>query len=178
MPITLGGMETRFDYLRECCGQFDKLTPDQQSAMRAFAAELTRIFSASDPRRRSVCVCLPLPPKECDPNVRSNRRAKAAAVKAYRRIAGELAWGDCQTQLGIKPYFRSAGILLRYYFENARPRDPDNLISFAKVSLDSLQDAGILAGDRRLVYAPPQQQKAASQFGSDRPRLEIVITEA
>lgn len=155
-----------------------ELTPAQQSALRAFSAELARIFSDSPVKRRSLCVCLPLPPPECDPNVRSNRNAKAAAVKAYRRTCGELAWGDCRTQLGEKPYFRCADILLRYYFVTARPRDPDNLISYAKVAIDSLQDAGILAGDRRVIYAPPVQRKAAAAFGPERPRLEIVITEA
>lgn len=175
--ITLGGMETRFDYLRECCGQFDKLTPEQQSAMRAFSAELTRIFAPSDPRRRKVLVNLPLPPKECDPNVRSHWRAKAAAVKAYRATAAELAWADCRQQLGLRPTFIRAEILLSYYFANARPHDGDNLISFAKVAIDSLSDAGIIAGDRRLTYAAPMQAKAAAEYGPDRPRLIIVITE-
>lgn len=170
-------METRFAYLRECWRDFDSLTLDQQSALRSFRLELIANVPSDSKGRRRVVVRLPLPPKECDPNQRPHWRRKAEAIKNYRLLAGQLAWADSVAQGESRPGIRYAQIQLRYFFENARAHDPDNLISFAKCAIDSLSDAGILAGDRRVVYLPPTQEKAESKSLHDGPRLVIEITE-
>lgn len=179
MPITLGGMETRFAYLRDCWREFDSLTLDQQSALRSFRLELIGNVPSDSKGRRRVVVRLPLPPKECDPNQRPHWRRKAEAIKNYRLLAGQLAWADSAAQLGddSRPKIRRAQIQLRYFLEHARGHDGDNLISWAKAAIDSLSDAGILDGDRRVIYLPPTQEKAESQSLQDGPRLVIEITE-
>lgn len=179
MTITLGGMETRMAYLRECWRDFDSLTLDQQSALRSFRLELIGNVPSDSKRRRQVIVHLPLPPKECDPNQRPHWRRKAEAVKNYRLLAGQLAWADSAKQLGddSRPKIRHAQIQLRYFLEPSKGRDPDNLIAWAKSAIDSLSDAGILGGDRRVVYLPPIQEAAVNKTLHDCPRLIIEITE-
>ena len=49
--------------------------------------------------------------------------------------------------------------------------DPDNLIAWAKVAMDAMQDGGVLADDRKITYLPPEQ------FLGEHDRLEIFVVE-
>lgn len=66
-------------------------------------------------------------------------------------------------------HVREATIQLRYFVK--RRNDPDNLIAWAKVAIDSLKVARVLADDDRVSYPPVEQF-----VDRDNPRLELVIT--
>lgn len=117
---------------------------------------------------------LPLPPRELHPNARASWQAKHRAKSAYRKRCGD----DVFLQLQVRPCLHAAAISLVYWTAAGKrggwkEHDPDNLIAWAKTAIDSLQDAGVLADDRRVRYEHPVQGR-----DDQRPRLVIVITEA
>lgn len=117
---------------------------------------------------------IPLPPPETSPNARSHWRAKAEAIRIYRdhaagqaiinmRLLGEPDW------LPLK----QARIRITYFHKTVRFRDPDNILASLKPAIDGLQDAGLLADDRDVVY-PPVLRKHDPQ----NPRVKFTITPA
>lgn len=124
-----------------------------------------------------MIVQIPLPPKPLHPNARAGWQAKHRNRSKYRQQAADLAWRAVAEQCqGDRPKLERATIRLTYFFGAPRKggrrqkQDPDNLIAWAKTAIDSLQDAGILADDRELIYLPPRQD--ADEV---RPRLEITV---
>lgn len=117
-----------------------------------------------------------LPPRELHPNGRAHWRAVAKAKKVYRQQAAELLWGQLQERGLPPPRLTKAVIRLDYYHGRPRrgrlqPQDPDNLLAWAKATIDALQDAEILADDREIIYLPPRQ------MDTERPRLELSVRE-
>ena len=83
--------------------------------------------------------------------------AKARATKKQRqRTAAESAI-EARKQ-NWRP-IKAAIILLHFKFTsiNSQKHDGDNLISYAKASIDGIKDGGILHDDNRCTYLPPLQ---------------------
>ena len=117
---------------------------------------------------------MPLPPQALHPNARTTWQPKMRAKKKHRDAVGELAWGYIQDRYRHKPHFRQVAIRLRFILAaptrgGKTPHDPDNLIAWAKTTIDALTDAGLLADDREVIHLPPGQTWA------DLPRLEIAV---
>ena len=102
----------------------------------------------------TIEIDLPLPPRECHPNARPHFMARARAVKRYRNLAGTV--GYCS-----RPPAPLEGptITARWRFGTAHRRDPDNLLASLKAGIDGLVDAGVLANDHAVAYAPCEQRK-------------------
>jgi hypothetical protein len=115
-----------------------------------------------------LIVTLPLPPKELQRNSRAPWQAVARKTKKCRMDAGIGAIAARNEQQFGKVPFASATYILKYYFSKRGDRDPDNLIGWAKASLDALQDAGIVVNDSVLIPKPPEQY-----YDRKNPRLEI-----
>lgn len=111
---------------------------------------------------------LPLPPRALHPNSRPCWQAKAAAKSKYRETCAMIAALDLRFGSELE-HVREATIQLRYFVK--RRNDPDNLIAWAKVAIDSLKVARVLADDDRVSYPPVEQF-----VDRDNPRLELVIT--
>lgn len=115
-----------------------------------------------------VRVVLPLPPRKLSPNARSHWAPKARATREYRARASMMA--QVAMNRRPRPEWREASLLARWWFPDARRRDPDNLVAWLKSAIDGLRDARVLADDDRLVVLPPE-------VAIDRanPRVELVI---
>lgn len=87
-----------------------------------------------------IVVDLPLPPECLHPNARACWRAKAAATKATRLLAGMVA----RTVRPKKPFVKAC---YQVTFNLPRQRDYDNLLSWCKASIDGLCDGGIMVND-------------------------------
>ena len=127
-----------------------------------------------------LTVQVPVPPKTLHPNGRAPWIAKAKDLKKFRQQAGDTAAGQVLQRYGGRPQFERAVIRLSYRLPAPRgggikPHDPDNLIAWAKGAIDALQDAGILADDRHVIYLPPSQSWTARDGTTDLPRLEIGV---
>lgn len=73
---------------------------------------------------------------------------------------------------------KEASIQLRYLFPTptkggTQRHDPDNLISFAKASVDGLQDGGILTDDRDVIYLPPTQEFSKNKLNTGQLQIDI-----
>lgn len=106
---------------------------------------------------------LPVPPKSLHPNARAPWQARARDRKQYRQLAGDMAAAQMLEAIGTRPNLRQAVIGLHYVLPWPRngqlqTHDPDNLIAWGKTAIDALQDAGLLADDREVVYTPPGQE--------------------
>jgi len=118
----------------------------------------------------SITITIPLPPHAVKPNTRCHWRAKATAVKRYRRQAWAAAMGALQ---GATPpmWVKAKAHICAFYPTLQRP-DPDNLVSSCKSVFDGFADAGIIANDRDLWPERPTISK-----DKENPRIEITITE-
>lgn len=108
-------------------------------------------------------VLLPIPPKVLHPNARSPWQGKLRERKSHRQLSGDSAAAQVLERYGTRPRFERAVIRLHYVLPwpkngQRQPHDPDNLIAWAKTAIDALQDAGILADDRQVIYMPPSQE--------------------
>ncbi len=108
---------------------------------------------------QSLTIVLPCPPKQLHPNGRTgNWRVRAAIIAKYK----EQAVAAIERQTQAQPLFSRVVIVLRYRLGMAKRgrrnlHDPDNLIAWAKTAIDSLEARGVLANDRSVTYAPPEQ---------------------
>lgn len=111
---------------------------------------------------------LPVPPEVLHPNSSEKGQWRAAHCEKapYLEVAIQAAEQQRQKLFGSKrPGFTAAFVRLGYFWdiqlrkrkERQPSHDPDNLIAWAKAPIDSLQRAGILSTDRRLIYYPPEQ---------------------
>jgi Holliday junction resolvase RusA-like endonuclease len=118
----------------------------------------------------SITIIIPLPPHAVKPNARCHWRAKATAVKRYRKAAWAAAMGALQ---GAKPpmWVKAKAHICAFYPTLQRP-DPDNLVSSCKSVFDGFADAGIIANDRDLWPERPTISK-----DKENPRIEITITQ-
>lgn len=113
-----------------------------------------------------IVVDVPQPPGILHPNQRShNWRAQAAAVKKQRQAAGYCAIAACKE----RPQWKWVALGLHFCFRGKRKganwHDPDNLIAWAKSSVDGLQDAELLANDRMVLWLPPKQSFETRENG-------------
>ena len=119
---------------------------------------------------KSITITIPLPPHAVKPNARSHWRAKATAVKRYRKAAWAAAMGALR---GAQPpmWLKARAHICAFYPTLQRP-DPDNLVSSCKSVFDGFADAGIVANDKDLWPERPTISK-----DKNNPRIEITITE-
>ena len=116
-------------------------------------------------RQPDLSITLDLPPKSSHANARpGNWKAKAMPSSKYAKTAGEIIWSYA-AQMGY-PKWPSVVIRLNFMLPEVKNRgsdqrhDPDNLIAWCKKPLDLLQEHGILANDRDVIYLPPVQLRA------------------
>jgi len=76
------------------------------------------------------------------------------------------------TTTNYRPRWQSATVQIRWLHPTRRWPDRDNIISWLKSAIDGLTDAGLIADDRDLNYAPVKRDKDAAN-----PRVEITITQ-
>lgn len=124
----------------------------------------------------AIKITTELPPKELHPNARAGWPAKARVKKAHRQAVAADATIQTLQQIGHRPLCRHATISLYFEFPppqrgGAKRHDPDNLIAWAKTTIDALTDAGVLADDREVTYAPPSQRTATRHEAQIYPRL-------
>jgi crossover junction endodeoxyribonuclease RusA len=112
---------------------------------------------------------LPLPPRELSPNARVHWRRKATVTAAYRSHAKHVAWSV--TPASQRPGWTEARAEIVVYAPDRRRRDRDNLMASLKAAWDGLVDAGILADDSGLHFAPLRLE-----WDKDAPRVEITLT--
>ena len=118
----------------------------------------------------SITITIPLPPHAVKPNARSHWRAKATAVKHYRKAAWAAAMGALRG--AHPPMWLKAKYHIAAYFPTLQRLDPDNLVSSLKAGIDGIADAGIVANDKDLWPERPTISK-----DKNNPRIEITITE-
>lgn len=94
----------------------------------------------SNERKEAIIIDLPLPPDCLHPNARPHWRAKAAAAKATRELA-------CMVARTVRPNKPLVKACYRVTFRLPRRRDYDGLLSWAKNSIDGLQDGGVIVND-------------------------------
>jgi crossover junction endodeoxyribonuclease RusA len=113
-----------------------------------------------------IRVTLPLPPKACSPNARGHWRTRSKAIKAYRACASLLARRPAEHQLR----WREASIAVTWFSRTRTRPDADNALASLKAAFDGLVDAGVLADDREVTFAP-------IRFEVDKadPRVEITV---
>ncbi len=117
-------------------------------------------------RQPDLSITLDLPPKSSHANARpGNWKAKAFPASKHAKACGEIVWGYA-VQIG-QPRWKS--VVVRYTFRlpatkdgrgEDKRHDPDNLIAWAKKSLDLLTKYGIIANDNDVIYLPPVQLRA------------------
>jgi Holliday junction resolvase RusA-like endonuclease len=88
-------------------------------------------------------------------------------VKAYRGCAGLLARRPTRHQ------WRTATITVHWFSRTRTRPDADNALASLKAAFDGLVDAGVLADDREVTFAP-------IRFAVDKadPRVEITVEPA
>ncbi len=95
----------------------------------------------------SVKIILPLPKKVLSPNfpIASRRMmfARAAAIKAYRRVAMRAIETE---RIETMPW-EKVTIEVLFYFVHSRRRDPDNAMGSLKAAYDGIVDAGLVEDD-------------------------------
>lgn len=135
-------------------------------------------------RKPDATITLDLPPESSKPNA-SNAGAwylRSEPAKRYSKANGEVVWGHAQ-ELG-RPRWSRVVIRLTFVMPALRLRgsdrksDPDNLIAWAKRSIDLLAKHGIINDDREVIYLPPVQRRANKPimgFEQSRPGLTIEI---
>jgi len=116
-------------------------------------------------RPPDLTITLDLPPKTSHANARPKGwQGKVFPSSKYAKTAGEIIWGYA-AQIG-RPQWTSVIIRPKFMLPAVRgggdnkPMDPDNLISWIKKPIDLLQEHGILANDRDVIYLPPIQMRA------------------
>jgi len=119
----------------------------------------------------TLTITVPLPPRAMHPNARSHWRAKMAPKKLQRETA-YLAALNATRHLERQPFWKMAEVQMTWYV--ARHNDSDNLLGWAKGTIDGIADAGVVDNDRGFVFMPPKQVTGTKE--NDR-RIEIVITE-
>jgi len=123
---------------------------------------------------RILTVTIPTPPRRLGQNgPQRNWRYKARLRKDQRQDAG-IAALDAMNRAGLrKVVFAQCTIQPVWYRKNRRGQlDGDNANSMIKGAIDGLADAGVVANDRDVRLLPPR-----FEFGSDDPRVELVITD-
>lgn len=112
----------------------------------------------------TIVIDLPVPPKILRPNHTigsfGGRMAKASAIKKYRAACATIAKsGPCPGWSNVE-----LKITLRLG-KGCREQDPDNIIASMKAGIDGLVDAGVLAGDKKVRYASPEQVRDPANPG-------------
>lgn len=124
-------------------------------------------------------IILPLPHKHLSPNARPHWRAKAKATKAARWTANtetvkeiliHAIFSTDQSSMRL-PRWKTATVLIRAYFKDARKRDKDNIQASCKAYFDGLADAGLIDNDSGLTHLP-----MVVAIDKKNPRLELVVT--
>lgn len=99
-----------------------------------------------------ITIKIPVPPKELRPNSRAHYMQKARMTKVYRETVAIIA------MTGPRPKLKEAEIKFTLRLGNGcKQQDPDNVLGSLKAAVDGLVDAGVLAGDRQIRYAPVEQ---------------------
>lgn len=119
----------------------------------------------------TLTITMPLPPKELSPNGRSHWRAKAKAVKSYRKRAAEEAMVSVYEQNQDWTPLEDPHIQVTYYHKTSNFRDPDNILACLKSAIDGLVDGGIMTDDCDVTYYPVKRLK-----DSERPRVELKVS--
>lgn len=101
----------------------------------------------------ALLICISQPGQAAHPNARAHWAAKA---KAVAKIREEAALGAMRLMGRNCPNWPKAWLRLSYGFPRAGRRDPDNLIAWAKGVVDGLVDAGLMADDNAITWAPVQ----------------------
>jgi crossover junction endodeoxyribonuclease RusA len=119
----------------------------------------------------SYTITLPLPHKHLSPNARPHWRAKAKATKTARTsVAVEVA-AVMSFYESVAPRWKTATVLIRAYFKDARKRDKDNIMASCKAYFDGLADAGLIDNDSGLTHLP-----MVVAIDKKNPRIEMVVT--
>lgn len=118
----------------------------------------------------SITITVPLPPRAMHPNARAHWRAKMAPKKLQRETA-YLAALNATRHLERQPFWKLAEVQMTWHV--ARHNDSDNLLGWAKGTIDGIADAGVVDNDRGFVFMPPKQVTGTKE--KDR-RVVIVIT--
>jgi crossover junction endodeoxyribonuclease RusA len=126
-------------------------------------------------RKDSLTIELPLPPRELSPNWRGHWARKSKATKALRKEAAWLASLEQGGELGggfDRREWKSAVVLLKFYFKDKRRRDRDNLLASCKAIFDGLADAGVVDNDAAFGYLP-----VLTGVDKANPRVVVTVTE-
>ena len=135
-------------------------------------------------RPPDASITLDLPPETSKPNAgyAGNWQSKSRPAKKYAETNGAVVWSHA-IELG-NPKWKSVAIRLTFVMPplkkggSDKRSDPDNLIAWAKRSLDLLTVHGILDDDRDVVHLPPIQRRASQPiigFKQSMPGLTIEI---
>lgn len=126
----------------------------------------------------TVCVVLPLPPKELHPNARVHWAKKAKAAREYRRKAYFAAFevlGGRVGDAGLK--WQRATVQITWYAPSRRRTDPDNALASLKPALDGLSrphgkspGAMIVADDSGFSFLPVRME-----VDRENPRVVIEV---
>lgn len=115
-----------------------------------------------------------LPPKECLPNARPNRYAKARQIKLYRTMAHVTVLDEMPTWMRKAIPFGKAAVTIRYFTAGPRLDKIDNLVAWAKPLFDGIEDAGVVENDSNLeLWGSPA---CSWTKDTEDPRVEIDIT--
>lgn len=103
---------------------------------------------------KTITINIPVPPRELRPNASSPGAwwRKTRMTKIYRKTVAIIAMA------GPRPKLKEAEILFTLRLgKGCKQQDPDNVLASLKAAVDGLVDAGVLAGDRQIRYAPVEQ---------------------
>jgi hypothetical protein len=120
----------------------------------------------------SYTITLPLPHKHLSPNGRPHWRAKAKATKAARcKCSLETVLATKAFAVQHQPRWKTATVLIRAYFKDARKRDKYNNQAACMAYFDGLADAGLIDNDSGLTHLP-----MVVAIDKKNPRIEMVVT--
>lgn len=127
----------------------------------------------------SLTVTIGLPPKQVHSNFRSRSHwPRTKALKAYRKEAWAFALDAWVIRRPFSLYMQTpkwpkVRITATFHRKDGRGvMDQDNAIHALKAAVDGLCDAGIIANDRGVEWAPVVQL-----IDKVRPRVELLIEE-
>lgn len=118
----------------------------------------------------SLTIVVPLPPAVLKPNRRTHWAVRARATETARSDARYASMTARRRQKWTLGGRHINVIQLIYYFKARRTRDEDNLLAWAKATIDGVAD-GLELDDGSFTYMPTK-----SEIDKKDPRLEIVIT--
>ncbi len=133
--------------------------------------------------RRSLALRIPSQPEAAlSPNAsrKIHWGTKAKIRKKQREAWFDEAWAAVLESDQRPPLFTGPVVctITIYRGKNRKPMDQDNLLAAMKAGLDQLQEAGVIANDKQLVFDPVVQERDPDGVGYTLVALRALTGEA